>query len=106
MNDGILFLSVSIVLDVIANLFLKKSDGFKNKSWGFGAVILIVIAFAMLSQAVKTMDLSIAYALWGASGLLLTTGLDVAFYGFKLKSTAIVGIVCMMTGIVLIKSLA
>jgi spermidine export protein MdtI len=106
MSNGILFLSVSIVLDVIANIFLKKSDGFKNKSWGFGAVILIIIAFATLSQAVKTMDLSVAYALWGASGLLLTTGLDVAFYGVKLKSMALIGIVCMMTGIVLIQSFA
>ncbi|WP_110955403.1 SMR family transporter [Anaerosinus massiliensis] len=106
MNEGILFLTVSIVLDVIANLFLKKSDGFKNKSWGFGAVLLIIIAFIALSQAVKTMELSIAYALWGASGLLLTTGLDVVFYGVKLKSAGVVGLVCMVTGIVLLKSVS
>ena len=106
MNEGLLFLSLSIILDVIANIFLKKSDGFKNKLWGMGAVVLIIIAFIALSQAVKTMDLSIAYALWGAMGLLLTTGLDIAFYGVRLKGVGVAGILCMVTGIVLIKSVA
>lgn len=106
MNEGIIFLSISIFLDVIANIFLKKSDGFKNKSWGLGAVALIILAFIMLSQAVKTMDLSVAYALWGATGLILTTGLDVAFYGVRLRGVGVAGILCMVTGIVLIKSVA
>lgn len=106
MNEGILLLGVSIFLDVIANICLKKSDGFKQKKWGMAAVALIVTAFVILSQAVKTMDLSVAYALWGAMGLILTTGLDVAFYGVRLKSAGVAGIVCMVTGIVLIKSVA
>lgn len=106
MNEGFLFLGVSIFLDVIANIFLKKSNGFKNKAWGMGSVALIIMAFIMLSQAVKTIDLSVAYALWGAMGLLLTTGVDVAFYGVRLKGGAVLGIVCMVSGIVLIKSVA
>lgn len=106
MNEGILFLGISIFLDVLANICLKKSNGFKNKKWGMGAVALIITAFIILSQAVKTMDLSVAYALWGAMGLILTTGLDVAFYGVRLKGIGMAGIVCMITGIVLIKSVA
>lgn len=106
MTEGIVFLCISIILDVIANIFLKKSAGFRHKKWGLGAVFLVITAFVMLSQAVKTMDLSVAYALWGATGLLLTTGLDVAFFGVRLKAVAVVGIACMVTGIVLIKSVA
>lgn len=106
MNEGILFLGISIFLDVIANLCLKKSDGFKDKKWGISAVLLIITAFSLLTQAVKTMDLSVAYALWGAAGLILTTGIDVKFYGVKLRGTGVAGIVCMVTGIVLIKSVA
>lgn len=106
MNEGIVFLMISILLDLAANVCLKKSRGFKDKSWGFGSVTCIILAFIMLSQAVKTMELSVAYALWGATGLLLTTGLDVAFYGVRLKGVAVLGIASMITGIVLIKSVA
>lgn len=106
MNDGLLYLGASILLDVAANVCLKKSGGFRQKGWGAAAVALIILAFIALSQAVKTMELSIAYAIWGAMGLLLTTGLDVAFFGVKLKGAAIAGIACMVTGIVLIKSVA
>lgn len=101
-----MFLGVSILLDVCANICLKKSEGFKRRTWGAGALLLIVMAFMLLSQAVKTMDLSVAYALWGTVGILLTTGLDVAFYGVRLKGVAVLGIACMVTGIVLIKSVA
>lgn len=106
MQEGILYLSASILLDVAANVCLKKSGGFREKRWGAGAVALIILAFIALSQAVKTMELSIAYAIWGAMGLLLTTGLDVAFYGVRLKGAAVAGIACMVTGIILIKSVA
>lgn len=106
MNDGLIFLGIAILLDIVANICLKKSSGFKNKPWGYGAVIMIILAFIMMTQAVKTMDLSIAYALWGALGLILTTGIDIAFYGVRLNGSGIAGIVCMVTGIMLIKSVA
>ncbi len=105
-NEGLLFLGGSIFCDVIANICLKKSQGFQYKTWGFSAILLIVIAFIALSQAVKTMDLSIAYALWGALGLLLTTGLDITLYGVRLNGYGIAGVLCMITGVVLIKSIA
>lgn len=106
MNDGIVFLGIAILLDVFANICLKKSKGFVHKSWGFGAIALIGAAFYLLTQAVKTMELSIAYALWGALGLLLTTGVDIAFYGVRLKSSAVFGIFFMITGIYLMKCVA
>lgn len=105
MNNGVLFLAIAILMDVFANILLKKSDGFKRKFWGIGAILCIVSAFSLLAQAVKTMDLSIAYALWGAVGMLLTTSIDIAFYRVRLKSRALVGIVFMVAGIVLIQSL-
>lgn len=101
-----MFLGVAIGLDVIANICLKKSAGFRQKRWGWSAVALIIIAFIMMSQAVKTMELSVAYALWGALGLLLTTGLDVAFYGVRLRRSGVAGLLCMVAGIALIKSVA
>lgn len=49
------------------------------------------------------MDLSIAYALFGACGLLLTTIIDKLFFGLRIKPLGIIGLMTMITGIVLIK---
>ncbi|SEJ96924.1 spermidine export protein MdtI [Propionispira arboris] len=106
MNNEMLFLSLSILLDVAANIFLKKSNGFRQKLWGLAAIVSILLAFIAFSQVIKTMDLSIAYAFWGAAGLILTTFVDMTFYGLRLKNSAIAGIACMITGIVLIKYVA
>lgn len=105
MNRGILFLAGAVLLDILSNVLLKRSAGFKYRLWGCGAVAGILAAFFLLAQAVRTMDISIAYALWGAAGMLLTSFIDVVFYHVRLGKSALIGLLCMLTGIVLIQSL-
>lgn len=56
-----------------------------------------------MAQALVTLDLSIAYAVWGALGILLTTCVDKAFFGLRIKPLGFVGIATMISGIVLLK---
>lgn len=98
-------ISIAVIIDVLANIFLKKSAGFTNKKYGSLAILSVVIAFIALAEAIKIMDLSIAYALFGAFGILLTTIVDKAFFGLKIKFLGIAGIITIITGIVLIKTL-
>lgn len=62
---AIFFVTVSAFIDIIANMMIAKSQGFRKVGWGIGAIVLVWIAFALLGQAVKTMDLAVAYAMWG-----------------------------------------
>ncbi len=48
---------------------LKLSDGFRRKAYGCGSLLAVLAAFSALSQAVKGIDLSVAYALWGGFGV-------------------------------------
>ena len=59
------WLAIAIVLEIIANVFLKFSDGFRRKIYGILSLAAVLGAFSALSQAVKGIDLSVAYALWG-----------------------------------------
>lgn len=61
------WLALAIVLEIVANVFLKFSDGFRRKFYGLMSIAAVLGAFSALSQAVKGIDLSVAYALWGAS---------------------------------------
>jgi len=100
---GLFYIILAVIADVIANVCLKKSNGFANKKYGFASLALIGVAFLLMAQALVTLDLSIAYAVWGALGILLTACVDKAFFGLRIKPLGFVGIATMISGIVLLK---
>lgn len=61
--------------------------------------------FLFLAQPLLTLDLSIAYATWGALGILATTFVDKLFFGLKIKPLGAFGILTMIGGIVMLKML-
>lgn len=101
---GTLLIAAAVISDVIANIYVKKSNGFKKKLYSAIALLLVALAFYFLSEAVKIMDLSIAYASFGALGIILTTIIDKTFFNLKIKGIGIAGILCIVIGIILIKT--
>jgi len=61
----IAWLFLAIGLEIVANIFLKYSNGFRRPIHGVLSLAAVLAAFSALSQAVKGIDLSVAYALWG-----------------------------------------
>ncbi len=100
---GFIYIIIAVTLDILANMCLKKSNGFAVKKYGYGALALVGAAFMFMAQALKTLDLSIAYALWGTIGILGTTFIDKLFFGLKIKPLGLFGIATMIGGIVLLK---
>lgn len=47
------WLGMAIVLEIVANVFLKFSDGFRRKIYGVLSLAAVLAAFSALSQAVK-----------------------------------------------------
>ncbi len=68
----LLWLAASVVLDIGGTALLKMADGFRKRLLGISGLGCILASFATLSQAIKGMDLSVAYALWGGVGLVAT----------------------------------
>ncbi len=60
------YVVLAALIDIAANMALTRSNGFKRKLWGALAILLVLSAFTLLAQAVKEIDLAIAYASWGA----------------------------------------
>ena len=63
---GILLLVGAVGLDLCANICLKKSNGFTQKRYGIAALSFVVLSFFCLAHLIRIMDLSIAYAMFGA----------------------------------------
>ncbi|RDK04259.1 DMT family transporter [Paraburkholderia lacunae] len=98
----IIYVSGSAAIDIAANMMLEKSDGFRRIRWGFGAVVLLWIAFALLGQAVKGMDLAVAYAMWGAIGITGTAICGRLFYQHRLKPIGWIGILLVTVAVIVL----
>ncbi|SEG72230.1 multidrug/spermidine efflux SMR transporter subunit MdtI [Bosea lathyri] len=100
---AIVWLALAVVLEVCGTYLLKLSDGMKHRlSGGFG-VVLVVGAFAALAQAIRGMDLSVAYAVWGGAGLVITAIVGALAFGQRIRPSGWAGIVLVIVGVVALK---
>jgi small multidrug resistance pump len=100
-----LFLSAAIVLEVAGTVSMKLSHGFSN---GLPSVLLFVFygaSFTCLNFALRTIDVSVAYAIWSALGLMLVAAIGILVLresasALKLASIALIvaGVAGLYTG--------
>ncbi|WP_018239744.1 SMR family transporter [Ensifer sp. BR816] len=80
------------ILDVAANLASTKSNGFAKRGWGLLSILLVLAAFALLAEAVRGMELAVAYAVLGGTGIFGTAISGRLFFGQKLKPIGWIGL--------------
>lgn len=97
------WLGFAIVLEIFANVLLKFSDGFRRKVYGLMSIAAVLGAFSALSQAVKGIDLSVAYALWGGFGIAATLAAGWVLFGQRLNKKGWIGLILLLAGMVMIK---
>ncbi|SQI41177.1 Spermidine export protein MdtI [Leminorella richardii] len=99
----IAFLALAIVLEIVANVFLKLSNGFKRMGMGLLSLVCVLGAFSALAQAVKGMDLAIAYALWGGFGIAATVAAGWIMFGQRLNRKGWAGLILLLAGMIMLK---
>jgi thiamine-phosphate pyrophosphorylase len=62
-------------------------------------------AFAALAQAIRGMDLSVAYAVWGGAGLVITAIIGVLVFGQRIAPGGWAGIGLVVVGVTALKLL-
>ena len=95
--------ALSGILDIIANLALAKSDGFKRLWWGILALLLVDSVFLLLALALDLgMELPVAYTLWGAIGILGTALGGYILFNQRLKPIGFLGIALVLIAVYLL----
>lgn len=79
-------------LDVLANLLLKRSDGFTRPASFVGAVLTVLAAFSLIGLAARDLPVAVAYALWGSLGIVTTALLSGRIDGARLTPTGWAGL--------------
>ncbi|CDM25089.1 multidrug/spermidine efflux SMR transporter subunit MdtI [Castellaniella defragrans] len=97
------FMAAAIVLEVAANVFVKYSDGFRRRTAGALGIFCILASFTSLSQAVRGIDLSVAYALWGGMGIVLTAFAGRALFRQRLGRVGWLGVCAIVSGVLLLE---
>jgi spermidine export protein MdtI len=91
-----LWLLLAIVLEIAANILLKHSDGFRRPLYGVLSLLAVLAAFSALAQAVKGIELSVAYALWGGFGIAATVAAGWILFGQRLNRKGWVGLALLL----------
>ena len=99
-----LMLGGAILLEVVATLSLKASDGLTRWPWIIPVVGGYVGAFVMLSQVLRLgMRVGTAYATWAGAGVALTAVLAWVVFGERLTWTMGAGLVLIVAGVALVE---
>jgi small multidrug resistance pump len=98
-----LLLLGAILTEVVATNALKAADGFTRLVPSTVTVVGYAISFYLLSLALKTIPVGVAYAIWSGIGIVLVTVVAWILFGQKLDAAALAGIALILAGVVVIR---
>jgi small multidrug resistance pump len=99
---GYLLLAGAIAAEVAATTAMKYSEGFSRLWPSLITVTGYVIAFALLAQTLKTVQIGTAYAIWAGAGTAVIAGIGMVFLGESLSLAKAAGIAFVIGGVVLL----
>lgn len=93
-------LAVAIGLEVASSALLPKAEGFTNPLWT--AVVLVGYGSAiwLLTVVVKTVPVSVAYAIWAGAGTALVAVAGVVFLGESLTWVKAASLAMIVAGVI------
>ncbi|MEQ3549087.1 multidrug efflux SMR transporter [Pseudonocardia nematodicida] len=95
-----LLLAGAIVLEVMATISLRLSDGFTRLVPSILVVIGYLGAFGLLSQVLKAgVPVGVAYGIWAAAGVALVAIIGAVFLGDGLTPVQMGGIGLVIAGV-------
>lgn len=101
---GYIFLSISIISEVFGTTMLKLSEGFTKPLPSIGVAIGFFIAFYCLSLCLKTIPLSLAYAIWSGVGTAFTALIGVILWQDPFGVLTFLGLVLIIGGVVFLSA--
>ncbi len=77
---GWFLLALAIVLEVAGTTCMKLSGGFKEMVPSVLVFVFYGFSFTAFIYALKTMDLSLTYAIWAGLGLALIAAIGIRYF--------------------------
>ncbi len=101
-----IFLSIAIIMEVVATISLKFSKGFTVITPSVLVVLGYGSAFYFLGLALKSIPVGTAYAIWAGLGIVLTFIVDAIISKRIPDVYGVAGVVFIVLGVVFLKFLS
>ncbi len=95
-----LYLSCAIAFEIVGTVAMKLSDGMTRLWPSLAVVACYLVAFAMLAQALKDIEVGVAYAIWSAVGTAAIAAIGVWVFGESVSLLKLAGILLIVAGVV------
>jgi small multidrug resistance pump len=94
-----LFLTGAIVLEVAGTVSMKLSHGFTKALPSMLLFLFYGASFTCLNFALRTIEVSVAYAIWSGLGLVLVAAIGILLLGEGAGALKLASIVLIVTGV-------
>lgn len=103
MDRAWVWLAIAGALEVVWAIGLKSSDGFRRPYVSVFTVVMMIASFYFLAQALKTLPVGTAYAIWTGIGAVGTALVGMLVFGESREIGRLISIVLIVAGIVGLK---
>lgn len=97
-----LLLLAAIAAEVAATSTLPRTDGFRNPGWTAAVLLGYAVSIWLLSLVVRTIPVSVTYAIWAGLGTAAVAVVGVLWLGERLDLLKAVAIAMIVVGVVVL----
>ena len=98
----ITYLALAISAEVYGTMALKASESFSRVGPSVLVVLCYAVAFVFLAVTLRTIPVSVAYAIWSGMGVVLISAFGWVVYREALDAPALWGMGLILAGVLVI----
>ena len=95
-----MYLAGAILLEVAGTTSMKLSEGFSKLVPSVMIFVLYGMSFALLTMALKKLDVSTAYAIWAGAGTALIAVIGVLFFREPVSAMKVGSLLLIIAGVI------
>lgn len=95
-----IYLILAIIFEIVGTTLMKMSNGFSYVLPGIGMIVSYVFCFGFLTMALKTLNMSVAYAIWAGLGTALIALIGFVFFKEEVNLIKVLSLLLIILGVV------
>ena len=103
MSISWIYLVLAILLEVFATTMMKLSSGLSLLAPTVCMFLGYILSFTFLALALKNIEISVAYAIWSAVGIVLISIIGIMFFNEQYNWVKIISTVFIIIGVAGVK---
>jgi len=97
---GWIYVNLAILLEVAGTTCMNFSEGFTRVWPSIFIFVFYALCFSVLTLALKTIELSVAYAIWSGLGTVLIVTIGILWFKESVSIVKILSIVLIIIGVI------